>query len=239
MNQPVGGARTMTSSRQSGGDVFASFKAAFFDIDGTLVDSNEFHVVAWDETFRKHGRSVPRDNLRDQIGKGADILIPSLFPDIREQEQRVLTDAHSEIFKSRFLKQVRPFEHSSDLIRVLSARGIKTMLVSSSDEIEVRHYVQLLGVVDDLGDTVSSEDVTRTKPAGDLFAVALDKSAVGAQDAIAIGDTPYDIEAAAKCKMRAIALRSGGFSEARLRAAGPIEIVMNIDALFFALERPL
>ena len=91
----------------------------------------------------------------------------------------------------------------------------------------------------DLIGTVSSEDVARTKPAGDLFAVALDKAAVGAQDAIAIGDTPYDVEAAAKCKMRAIALRSGGFSEARLRDAGPIEIVMNIDALFLALEQPL
>src|ERR1700760_3167780 len=109
-----------------------SFAAVFFDIDGTLVDSNEFHVVAWDEAFRENGRPVARHLLRMQIGKGSDVLIPSLFPGIRDEEQGILSDAHSKIFKDRFLQLVRPFPHAGAFARALHERGKKVLLVSSS-----------------------------------------------------------------------------------------------------------
>ena len=212
--------------------LLAACEAVFFDIDGTLVDSNEFHVVAWDKAFRKNGRSVARHLLRMQIGKGSDVLIPSLFPGIRDEEQGTLSDAHSAIFKNRFLQLVRPFPHAGAFVRMLHEGGKKVLLVSSSDEKEVKHYTRLLDIEECLSATVSSDDVQRTKPAGDLFAVALKKSGVDAEHPLAIGDTPYDVEAAAKCGVAAIALRSGGFTDERLDAAGAAAVEPDIDALF-------
>ena len=224
-----------SSKTKQSGKVFGACKAVFFDIDGTLVDSNEFHVVAWDEAFRKFRRSVPRHLLREQIGKGADLLVPSLFPGIAKAEQKTLSDAHSEIFKSRFLRQVQPFPAASELIHALHGAGKKVLLVSSSDKNEVEHYACLLAIEDVLSGTVSFYDVARTKPAGDLFAVALRKAKVETTDAIAVGDTPYDVEAAAKCDVRTIAVRSGGFTDQQLRAAGPLTIAMDVGALFSEL----
>src|ERR1700710_817185 len=221
----------MDSLKATGG-LFTACKAVFFDIDGTLVDSNEFHVVAWDEAFRRSHRSVARYLLREQIGKGADLLIPSLFPELSDAEQKTLSDAHGEIFKSRFLQQVRPFPSAGELVHALHGAGKKILLVSSSDKKEVEHYARLLAIEDALDGVVSFDDVARTKPAGDLFAVALRKAKEEAGEVIAVGDTPYDVEAAAKCGVRTIAVRSGGFTDQQLRAAGPLTIAMDVGALF-------
>jgi phosphoglycolate phosphatase-like HAD superfamily hydrolase len=214
------------------GQMLDACEAVFFDIDGTLVDSNEFHVVAWAEAFNNNGRGVARHLLREQIGKGSDILIPSLFPGIGEAEQKTLSDAHGDIFRSRFFKLVRPFPSASELIHGLHERGKKVILVSSSGNKEVEHYIRLLGIKADLGGTVGSEDVNQTKPAADLFAMALRKAGVEGPDAIAVGDTPYDVQAAAKCKVQTIALRSGGFTDEQLNTTGPLAIAMDVNALF-------
>jgi len=221
----------MDGSRANGSPL-APFKAVLFDIDGTLVDSNEFHVLAWDEAFRSDNRSVARHRLRQQIGKGADNLIPSLFPDTTEAEQRALSDVHGEVFKSRYLDQVRPFPHAGALVRALHAQGKKVLLASSSGKTEVEHYARLLGVENELTGTVSFDDVETTKPAGDIFAVALRKAGVAAQDAAAVGDTPYDVEAAAKCGIRTVAVRSGGFTDQELDRMDPLALVMDVGALF-------
>jgi phosphoglycolate phosphatase-like HAD superfamily hydrolase len=221
---------------KTAGELLNRPAAVFFDIDGTLVDSNEFHVVAWDEAFRRNRRAVPRHLLREQIGKGADILIPSLFPGVAKAEQKSLADAHSEIFKSRFLNLVRPFPHAADLIHRLHVLGKKVLLVSSSDQKEVDHYARLLAVESDLSGTVGFDEVRHSKPAGELFAVALGKAKVAAADAIAVGDTPYDVEAAAKCSVRTIALRSGGFSDEQLAAAGALVIAMDVETVFSEMK---
>lgn len=227
----TGTRRTMECSRADGWPL-APFKAILFDLDGTLVDSNEFHVLAWDEAFRDQGRSVARHLLRQQIGKGADNLIPSLFPDMAETEQKRLGDAHGEIFKSRYLEQVRPFPHAGALVHALHVQGKKVLLASSSDKKEVEHYARLLGIENALTGSVSFDDVSKTKPAGDIFAAALRKAAVSAQDAVAVGDTPYDVEAAAKCGIKTVAVRSGGFSDQELDRARPLALVMDVGALF-------
>jgi len=211
--------------------LIAARKAVFSDIDGTLVDSNEFHVVAWDEAFRKRGHIVARPALRAQIGKGGDRLIPSLLPDLDELERKKIGDTHSEIFKARFLNLVRPFPRAAELVRKLHAAGKKVLLVSSSDATEVEHYVRLLKLEKYLSGTVNFDDVAQTKPAGDLFAIALRRAGVKPEDALALGDTPYDIEAAAKCAIPTIALRSGGFADARLAAAGPLAMITDVDTL--------
>jgi len=200
-------------------------KAIFFDVDGTLVDSNDYHVDAWDQAFREHGFVVERDAIRGQIGKGGDLLVPALLPDVSDDMHETLSDRHGGIFKKRYLDTVRPFEGAAALLQHVHACGQRVVLASSADAKEVKHYVGLLGVGNAVDETTSIDDVETSKPAGDIFASALKKVGPFAPtEVIVVGDTPYDVEAAARCGIRTVALRSGGFDDAVLRKAGAIAL---------------
>ena len=136
-----------------------SVRAVFFDIDGTLVDSNEFHVIAWQEAFHGAGHHIGLDEIRVQIGKGADQLIPSLIPGIDDVTCGALANRHGEIFGTRYLDQVKPFPNATDIIEMLHAKGTKVLLASSSSKVVVDHYAQLLKVHSLLTGTVSKDDV--------------------------------------------------------------------------------
>jgi membrane protein len=208
-------------------------KAVFFDIDGTLVDSNDFHVQAWEEAFRDNGHWIEQDKIRSQIGKGGDQLVPSLLPDIAETAQKVVAHRHGEIFRLRYMKQVKPFPRAFDLIEMLHARGVAVLLASSSEQTEVDHYVDLLKIGALLNGTVSKDDVANSKPAGDIFAAALAKVfPLAVSETLAVGDTPYDVEGALRSEIRTIAVRSGGFSEEVLADAGAAYIVASVKELF-------
>jgi phosphoglycolate phosphatase-like HAD superfamily hydrolase len=208
-------------------------KAIFFDIDGTLVGSNEFHAMAWDEAFRDHGRHFPKDQIRVQIGKGADMLILTLLPDLDERTRKAMSERHREIFQTRYLKQVKAFPHATDLIEILHAKGKKVILASSADKTEVDHYARLLKVGPMLTSTVSNDDVQNSKPAGDIFAAALAQVfPIAASETFAVGDTPYDVESAARSDVKTIALLSGGFSGEILAEAGAPYIYASVKELF-------
>ena len=194
-------------------------KAILFDIDGTLVDSNDFHADAWVEGFAKHGHDIPRDAVRGQIGKGADMLVPALIPGASEDEAETLGDAHGEVFKSKYLKWVRPFPQARDLMACVHEAGLKVALASSASKGELDHYVELLGIADFVDETTTIDDVNRSKPAGDIVATALGKLGVGPGEALFVGDTPYDIDAGAKCGVSTITVLSGGFSRDALTGA--------------------
>lgn len=208
-------------------------KAVFFDIDGTLVDSNEFHVMAWDEAFHEAGFWASTETIRNQIGKGADQLIPSLFPEMGTDQQKKTANRHGEIFRTRYLNLVKPFPRATDLIELLHSKGKKVVLASSADQTEVDHYVELLKIGHALSGTVSNDDVKSSKPAGDIFAAAL--AAVfplSASETFAIGDTRYDVESALKSDVKTIALRSGGASEETLADAGAAYVYASVKELF-------
>src|SRR5581483_8248812 len=193
--------------------------------DGTLVDSNEFHVMAWDEAFRDHGLVADKADIRGQIGKGADQLIPALFPQIAGGRQHSVAKRHGTIFRDRYLHQVKPFPHASELVELLHAKGKDVILASSAERAEVDHYVALLKLSAALQGTVTKDDVANSKPAGDIFAAALAKVfPMAAAETLAVGDTPYDVESALRSRVRTIALRSGGFSGQILAEAGAIAI---------------
>jgi membrane protein len=213
-------------------------KAIFFDIDGTLVDSNEFHVMAWEESFRDHGFLIDKAAIRGQIGKGADQLIPSLFPDMAEGQQKTIAERHGDIFRHRYLKQVKPFPHAADLIAMVHAKGTKAILASSAEKAEVKHYVELLKIGAMLTGTVSKDDVASSKPAGDIFAAALAQVfPTAASETLAIGDTPYDVKSALRSDIKTIALRSGGFSGESLAEAGASYIYASVKELFDNFDR--
>jgi HAD superfamily hydrolase (TIGR01509 family) len=210
--------------------------AVLLDIDGTLVDSNEFHVAAWHRAFHEASISIAPELIRKQIGKGADMLIPALAPDLPEHRRDAVAKRHSDIFKSEFLPRVKAFPNAHDLIGALHRSGREVILASSADQAEVDHYVQLLGVEDLLRATTSADDVEKSKPAGDIFASALQKaSSHDPATAIAIGDTPYDVIAAAKCGIRTIALRSGGFTDDELLSTHPLAIYEDVSDLYDCL----
>ena len=195
-------------------------RAVLFDLDGTLVDSNEAHADVWAQVFAEAGVDVSRDAIRGQIGKGGDLLVPTLAPDLDEAAQEKLAERHGEIFKADHLAAVRPFPDAAALVAHVHARGLKVVLASSASRDELDHYVGLLGIADLVDASTTADDVETSKPAPDIFGVALDKLAgVDPADAVVVGDTPYDVEAAAKAGMRAVAVRSGGFDDAALSGA--------------------
>ncbi|KQS03635.1 hypothetical protein ASG11_04715 [Sphingomonas sp. Leaf357] len=209
-----------------------TIKAIFFDIDGTLVDSNNMHVDAWMDAFATVGATFDGQTIHDQIGKGTDMLVPTLLPDAYEDEQERLGDEHGKAFKSRFLKRVRPFAGARDLLPRASQNGQAIVFASSASSDELEHYLDLLDARNLVSATTSSDDVENTKPAPDIFSVALGKVApLQAHEVVVVGDTPYDIEAARKCGIAAIAVRSGGFPDEELLGAGAVALYDDVEAL--------
>lgn len=207
-------------------------KAILFDIDGTLVDSNDMHVLAWEEAFAGIGEAFDRQVVHDQIGKGTDNLVPTLLPDLDEAAQEKLGEVHGSVFKKKFLNEAKPFARAHDLLAHAHAHGQQVVLASSASKAELDHYLGLLDARELVAATTSSDDVENTKPAPDIFATALDKlSGINPDEVIVVGDTPYDMEAAGKCGILAVGLRAGKFSDEVLRAAGAVEIYDDAAAL--------
>ena len=210
----------------------ATCSAVFFDIDGTLVDSNDYHVRAWQEAFAAAGARVDAATVHAQIGKGTDMLVPALLPNAGPSEIAALGGAQGRIFTSRYLERVRPFPRAHDLLARVSDRGMTIAFASSASQGELDHYLELLDAHGLVTVMTSADDVSRTKPAPDIFQVALDKlHPLRAADVLVIGDTPYDVEAAARCGIAAIGLRSGGFAAATLRTTGAIALYDDVAQL--------
>lgn len=207
-------------------------KAILFDLDGTLVDSNDVHVLAWEEAFAGIGEHFDRQVLHDQIGKGTDMLVPTLLPDLDDDAIEALGESHGAIFKRKYLEQVQPFPRARDLLAHVAASGRMVVLASSTSQDDIDHYLEVLNAREIITATTTSDDVERTKPAPDIFAIALGKlGSVTAKEVIVLGDTPYDMEAANACGIAAVALRSGGFPDDVLWNAGAIAIYDDVAAL--------
>src|SRR4051794_8377572 len=152
-----------------------SARAALFDIDGTLVDTNDLHAVAWREAFAKFGHEVPLADIRWQVGKGGDNLIPSLLPELGANERERLEDYRSTLYTRDYLPRATPFPDVRGLFERLAADGVKILLASSSHQHEVDFYLGLIGCEDLVDETISKNDVERSKPCPDIFEAALDK----------------------------------------------------------------
>jgi HAD superfamily hydrolase (TIGR01509 family) len=216
-------------------------RAAIFDLDGTLVDSNEFHVLAWQETFRHFGKEIPIERLREQIGKGGDQYLPVFLNEIELRKFGKEADKfHGEVFTKKYLAQVRPFPKVRELFERLRGDGKKIALASSGKDVEVRYYEKLLGVQDLVDAMTTSDQVAHSKPHADVFIAALNALSLPPGDAIAIGDTPYDVSAAKKIELPVIAVLCGGFSEQALRDEGAIAIFRDpADLLERYYQSPL
>lgn len=206
-------------------------EAILFDIDGTLVDSNEQHVQAWAFAFREAGHALEPDDIRLQIGKGGDLLVPALLPGLGRATAERIAKRHGDLFKDMYLDQVRAFPGAAELIERSFRSGCKVVLASSAKRDELDHYEDLLGVRDYLAATTSIDDVETSKPEPDIFSSALDKIVVAPEHAVVIGDTIYDIEAARAAGVVAIGLTSGPYSRVQLKDAGAIAVFDDVADL--------
>lgn len=201
--------------------------AILFDVDGTLVDTNDLHAAAWQETFRRFGVELPRPLIRDQVGKGGDNLIPTLLPEELAQScQQEIEDFRSGLFQRDYLPRAAPFPGVRPLFERLYADGIKIVLATSAKRAELQFHQNLLGCSDLIFAATSNDDVDRSKPCPDIFAAALEKVApLGKEEVRVVGDSPWDLKAAGSAGLEAIAVRCGGFDEDWLREAGAAAIL--------------
>ncbi|MFM0556522.1 HAD family hydrolase [Paraburkholderia sediminicola] len=212
-------------------------KAAVFDIDGTLVDSVDLHASAWQEAFARFGHEVTFEQARSQIGKGGDQLLPVFLSSAqREDYGDALEEWRGERFKTKYLPMVRPFSAVPDLLRRVHDGGLKAAVASSAKREELEIYLEIAGISQLVDESTSSTDAEKSKPAPDIFEVALKKLGIAATDAVAIGDTPYDAQAAGKAGMRTIGLLCGGFTEVSLRAGGCVAVYPGPGALLACFD---
>lgn len=201
-------------------------EAVIFDIDGTLVDSVDLHAHAWQEAFARFGKQIRFEDVRSQIGKGGDQLLPVFFTKNELDEfGKEMEKFRGELFKREFLPRVRPFPKVRELFERIRADGKRIALASSAKEEEVEEYKRIAQIADLIEEETSADDAEKSKPHPDIFEAALAQLGdVEPGQVIVVGDTPYDAEAAGKAGLRAIGFLCGGFPEASLRAAGCVRI---------------
>jgi HAD superfamily hydrolase (TIGR01509 family) len=199
-------------------------RGILFDIDGTLLLSNEAHAHAWQDAFAKHGFSVELDALRKLIGMGSDKLIESLFPEMNDEAGvgNAIKDDRTAIFLETYTTGLQPAPGARELVMAVQRAGLKTVAASSASSKELAVLLKAAGVDDLLTEATTSDDVDNSKPDADIVEAALDKIGLPASEVLMIGDTPYDIEAASKAGARCVAVRCGGWHDAAL--AGAIRI---------------
>jgi HAD superfamily hydrolase (TIGR01549 family) len=213
-------------------------RAIIFDVDGTLLDSVDLHAKAWQEAFAQYGKNVSFPEVRRQIGKGADQLMP-VFLSEKEIARfgKELTDYRSQYFQEYFLDIVRPFPQVRQLFQRIAASGQRIAIASSATEDELEEYKRIAHVGDLLDSDTSSKDVERSKPHPDIFEAALEKLGMESREVLVVGDTPYDAEASLKAGLRIVGVLCGGFPEATLRKAGCCAIYRDPAHLLAEYDR--
>jgi HAD superfamily hydrolase (TIGR01549 family) len=208
--------------------------AAILDIDGTLVDTNYHHALAWFRAFRQHGELLPIWRIHRHIGMGGDHLVEALCGDeIEEEKGEDIRTAEKALYMA-LIDEVEPLEGARDLIVDLKDRGHAVVLASSAKPDEVEHYLGLLDARDLADDWTTSGDVDATKPEPDLVRAAMDKAGTG--EAVMVGDSTWDCEAAGRAGIRTVSVLTGGFSEAELREAGAAAVYHSIVELRNSLD---
>jgi HAD superfamily hydrolase (TIGR01509 family) len=208
-------------------------RGIIFDVDGTLVDSNDAHASSWVEALAEGGRSVPFEKVRALIGMGGDKVLPEvagLSDDSAEGKQ--IADRRQAIFMAKYLPKLRPFPASGELLKFLKERGHRLVVASSAKEEELERLLTIAGADGHIEHSTSSSDAERSKPDPDIVEAAFQTLGLRHEEVMMVGDTPYDIEAAARAGLRAIAFRTGGWDDRALGHAlaiydGPADLLAH------------
>ena len=208
--------------------------AAILDIDGTLVDTNFQHALAWYRAFHQHEIVLPVWRIHRHIGMGGDHLVKALCGERTEEEKGDDIRAAEKVLYAELIGEVEPLADARELIEDLKQRGHAVVLASSAKEEEVDHYLDLLDARDLADGWTTSADVEATKPEPDLVQAAIDRA--GGGEAVMVGDSTWDCEAAKRAGIETVAVLTGGFSEAELRDAGAVAVYQSIGELRESLD---
>lgn len=213
-------------------------KAVLCDIDGTLVESNWLHAGAWRDAFAVIGIPLELEDVRRQIGKGGDELIPVFVPWWKRKfVEEPLKRYRGYVFKTEYMSKVKVFPGVRDLLLHMKEAGIRVSLASSAHHDEVQVYKKIARIEDLVEEDSSADDAKRSKPHPDIFEATLKKLRVQAKEALALGDTPYDAEAAGKAGVWTVGVTTGGWSEKELMDAGCVEVWKDVGELLENFER--
>jgi HAD superfamily hydrolase (TIGR01509 family) len=208
--------------------------AAILDIDGTLVDTNYHHTIAWYRAFLQSGELLPLWRIHRHIGMGGDQLVAALAGEQFDSERGDEVRAAEKVLYMALIEEVRPFADARALLEHLKAQGHTVVLASSAKPEEVDHYLELLTARDLADGWTDSGDVERTKPEPDLVAAAIEKADGG--PAVMVGDSTWDCEAAKRAGIPTVAVLTGGFSETELRDAGASSVFPSLSELLRQLD---
>ncbi len=217
-----------------------TLKGVLLDVDGTLVDSNDAHARAYVDALKAFGYDVAFERVRPLIGMGGDELLPRVIGVTGDSKLRQDIDARrSEIFKTRYLPEVSTFPGVRELLERFTEDGLSLIAASSSGQDTLAALLELADVSDLLSEQTSSSDANASKPHPDILTVALDKLSLPADQALLLGDTPYDLQAAAPLGLGVIAFRCGGWDDEDFKGAltvydGPQDLLANYETSPFA-----
>lgn len=208
-----------------------SAPAVLFDIDGTLVDTNYFHTLAWWRALRDAGEEIAMSDIHPLIGMGSDKLLESLIGEEREG----LRDAHADHFRP-FKAEVRAFGGARELLGTVAGRGVQVVLATSSQEADLKELLAAIDAEDAISSIVHGDEVNASKPAPDIFATALDKVGLDPATTMVVGDTRWDVEAASKLGLDTVAVLTGGTTRRDLQDAGALEVYTSVADLLDQID---
>src|ERR687894_474451 len=207
-------------------------KAVFLDIDGTLMDTNYLHIEAWAQAFEEVGARPPRSRIHHEVGKGSEKLITEFVAEAEKAER--VSEFHSE-YSAELQERGHPLPGAKELVASLVERGYEVWLATSAEPEELEHHIQELGTEGKISGVVSSDEAEESKPAPDIFGLALERAEVGPEDAVVVGDSVWDIEAAKEAGVRVAAVMTGGaFSRVELETAGAYAVYEDCAELLEA-----
>lgn len=205
--------------------------AILFDIDGTLVDTNWFHTVAWWRAFRDAGEEVSMSRIHPLIGMGSDQLVERLIGHDSDEA----SDAHSKHYEP-FKDEITAFPHAGDLLKEVANRGALVVLATSSDEKDVERLQEAVGAGDAVDHVISKGDVEASKPAPDIFEAALDQMDLDPHRTLVVGDTVWDVRAAKKLGLKTVGVLTGGATREQLLGEGAVAVYEDVSELLSELD---
>lgn len=198
-------------------------RVVIFDVDGTLIDSNEAHARAWVDALEEFGFDIPFERVRPLIGMGGDKLIRGLAGLAHNEDPgRAIGERRGEIFRARYLGTLMPFPRARELVQRVRSAGLRAVVATSSQAEDLRALLAVARVEDLFGSTATASDAANSKPDPDIVRAAVQQSGHRAEQCVMIGDTPYDVEAATAAGVPIVALRCGGWSDSELDGAAAI-----------------